>query len=120
MSKDFRKAVKLVHRLDVPQLTKIISLSSMLIQEAYFHSQICECQNEDESVEVKLDRPLTEVENEKDYDLDDHDPSVPTPTKEQLDIDLIRYRIRDPRLTTEEKKQIALEILNLKPGLFKD
>ncbi len=52
-----------------------------------------------------------EARLERDYDLDDQDPSEPVPTKKQLDIDLLAYRLRDPRLTNEEKLQIKEEIV---------
>lgn len=110
MSKRFVKAVKATKRLEFHEL---LALSVLIKGQLSEFTCDCEEYEQEDSVEVQLDKPLVHAEKEKDYDLDDQDPSIPTPTKKQLDIDLLRYRLKDPRLTKEEKQQIRKEIISV-------
>ena len=100
MSKHFIRAAKATQHLEEHELLALRFLIDGQLSELVY----------EEPVEKKLERSLG---SEKDYDADDQDPTVPVPTKKELDIQLLGYRLNDPRLTTEEKKQIRNEIVDL-------
>lgn len=85
MSKRFRKVVKATNRLEFYEL-----LALRVLIDGQLSKFTCS------------DKPL------KAGDLD------PFTSSKKLDIELLMYRLNDPRLNAEEKQRIRNEIINLK------
>lgn len=113
---DLRKIIQLISNLNVDDLSTLIIYAGSRIKDltqnvaVEFESHDCYVMMDGVAVlvEEKIDRKETD-----DYDCDDYDPSAATPTKKQLDIDLLKHRLKDPRLTLKERDEIMLELAEL-------
>jgi hypothetical protein len=89
-----------LHALEFDELSTVIIVASTLMRKK---------SGEDEtSNEEGLDRKDTE-----DYDCDDYDPTAAKKTKKELDLELLIYKIQDPRLTPNERRGVANQISEL-------
>ena len=99
----FQQTIKSIKNLNINELSQVIMIAGGMINK--LNRQGHDTSSSDEESDERKDI--------EDCDIDDYDSQTPNKTKRQLDIELIDYRLADPRLDKTSINQLKDERMKI-------